>query len=254
MGNRIAHVFTCLAIRSPWLYDISEEALKRALPWLKNLNRRQGGNKTEVKQKALTNINCNHTIPRPSRCWAGGETATENVDLKLKIFRDMDDARGSTILTTNIIHFDYQNCIRYQTSWQDWLACTSWTGDRHETGRSEFAAIARAMKPHKPSCNSHAGWKSTCWSERFTAGRQPHFDTDDPMRPSARSMKAWLAFRRNWHGDEAGMAHPHGNFAACRLRGLGCFASGILKCAARWFLVILNMPHARSSKHGASRP
>jgi 3-hydroxybutyryl-CoA dehydrogenase len=105
MGNGIAHVFAQFGYKVS-LIDISEDALKKAIATIeKNLSRQveKGTITADVKQKALANISTTSSIK-------GGiaqadlivEAATENIDLKLKIFKDIDDAAKATaILATN---------------------------------------------------------------------------------------------------------------------------------------------------------
>lgn len=105
MGNGIAHVFAQYGYKVS-LIDISEDALKKALSTIdKNLSRQveKGTIPADVKQKALANITTSTSV----RDGIGQsdlivEAATENVDLKLKIFKDMDDVgKASAILATN---------------------------------------------------------------------------------------------------------------------------------------------------------
>jgi len=105
MGNGIAHVFAQYGYKVS-LIDISEDALKKGLATIeKNLNRQveKGTITTDSKTKALQNIS-------PTTSFKDGlqhaelvvEAATENVDLKLKIFREMDEfSKPETILATN---------------------------------------------------------------------------------------------------------------------------------------------------------
>jgi len=105
MGNGIAHVFAQFGYRVS-LIDISEEALKKALATIdKNLGRQveKGAITAEVKQKALANIS---TVSSMKDGVANAdlivEAATENIDLKLKIFKDIDQvAKSTAILATN---------------------------------------------------------------------------------------------------------------------------------------------------------
>jgi len=105
MGNGIAHV--CAVAGYPVsLIDISEEALKKAMATIdKNLGRQvEKGTLTEaVRKKALAGIT-------PASDLKNGvknadlviEAATENVDLKLKIFRDLEtNTSPTTILASN---------------------------------------------------------------------------------------------------------------------------------------------------------
>jgi len=105
MGNGIAHVFAQHGYRVS-LIDISEESLKKGLAAIeKNLNRQvEKGTITEqVKKSALSNI-ISTTFLKEGVAEAElvVEAATENVDLKLKIFKDIDEStRPGTILATN---------------------------------------------------------------------------------------------------------------------------------------------------------
>jgi 3-hydroxybutyryl-CoA dehydrogenase len=105
MGNGIAHVFAQYGYKVS-LIDISEDALKKAMATIdKNLSRQveKGAITAEVKQKALSNLTTSTSV----RDGIGQadlivEAATENIDLKLKIFKDMDEvAKPSAILATN---------------------------------------------------------------------------------------------------------------------------------------------------------
>jgi 3-hydroxybutyryl-CoA dehydrogenase len=105
MGNGIAHVFAQTGY-SVTLVDISKEALDRGLATItKNLDRQvaKGSLTEEAKKSALANISTSTDL-------AAGvknadlivEAATENVDLKLKIFRDIDaNAPAEAILASN---------------------------------------------------------------------------------------------------------------------------------------------------------
>lgn len=105
MGNGIAHVFAQYGFRVS-LIDISEEALKKALATIeKNLNRQveKGTIAAETKQQALANIQTFTSLKEGiGQADLVVEAATENVDLKLKIFKEMDEvAKASAILATN---------------------------------------------------------------------------------------------------------------------------------------------------------
>ncbi len=105
MGNGIAHVFAQCGYEVS-LIDVSEEALKKAIATIsKNLSRQvEKGSITEaIKNQAQANIT-------PYSILKDGvqnvdlivEAATENLDLKLKIFQEMDEhANANTILATN---------------------------------------------------------------------------------------------------------------------------------------------------------
>ncbi len=105
MGNGIAHVFAQNG-HPVALIDISQDALDKALATIeKNLARMVAKEKIteETKQSALANITT-HTNMATAVADADlvVEAATENVDLKLKIFKDIDAAAPeSAILATN---------------------------------------------------------------------------------------------------------------------------------------------------------
>jgi 3-hydroxybutyryl-CoA dehydrogenase len=105
MGNGIAHVFAQYGYKVS-LIDISGDALKKAVSTIdKNLSRQveKGTITAEAKQSAIQNISVFTDIK------AGVadvdlvvEAATENVDLKLKIFQELDaTAPKEAILATN---------------------------------------------------------------------------------------------------------------------------------------------------------
>lgn len=105
MGNGIAHVFAQFGHQVA-LIDISEEALKKALATIeKNLDR-------QIKKELITEADKKQTldnITTYSKIEEGVknaelvvEAATENVDLKLKIFKQLDEVCGAnTILASN---------------------------------------------------------------------------------------------------------------------------------------------------------
>jgi 3-hydroxybutyryl-CoA dehydrogenase len=105
MGNGIAHVFAQFGFKVS-LIDISDEALGKGLKTIeKNLSRQveKGTITLETKTKALQNISTTTQFKDGLReAELVVEAATENVDLKLKIFRDMDELTNpGTILATN---------------------------------------------------------------------------------------------------------------------------------------------------------
>ncbi len=105
MGNGIAHVFAQFGYKVN-LIDVSEEALKKALATIgKNLDRQVAkGSLTEAdKENTLKNLTTYTDLKTGvSDAHLVVEAATENVDLKLKIFRDMDAfAPANAILSTN---------------------------------------------------------------------------------------------------------------------------------------------------------
>ena len=105
MGNGIAHTFAQFGYKVS-LIDISEELLAKAIKTIgRNLNRQvEKGTITEaVKAKALENITTTTLFKDGLRdAELVVEAATENIDLKLKIFRDMDEnSKPGTILASN---------------------------------------------------------------------------------------------------------------------------------------------------------
>lgn len=105
MGNGIAHVFAQSGFQVS-LIDVSQNALDKGLATItKNLDRMVAKETISEEQKILT-LACiaTHTDMQSSLTHADlvVEAATENVDLKLKIFRDMDTFTNSNaILATN---------------------------------------------------------------------------------------------------------------------------------------------------------
>jgi len=105
MGNGIAHVFAQFGHQVA-LIDISEEALKKALATIeKNLDRQI---KKELiseadKKQTLDNITTYSKIEEGVKnAELVVEAATENVELKLKIFKQLDEVCGEdTILASN---------------------------------------------------------------------------------------------------------------------------------------------------------
>lgn len=105
MGNGIAHIFAQYGHQVS-LIDISKEALQKALFTIdKNLARQveKGSITVETKTQALDNITTQTDMPSGV---AGAslivEAATENVDLKLKIFQQLDAcADPESILASN---------------------------------------------------------------------------------------------------------------------------------------------------------
>tara|TARA_R110000868_G_scaffold140773_1_gene356756 strand:- start:784 stop:1674 length:891 start_codon:yes stop_codon:yes gene_type:complete len=105
MGNGIAHAFAQSGFRVQ-LIDVNESALKKGIDTIiKNLDRMVSkGTITEAqKQETLSNIttftNINEGVEYASLVV---EAATENIDLKLKIFKQLDEAcPEGTILATN---------------------------------------------------------------------------------------------------------------------------------------------------------
>lgn len=105
MGNGIAHTFAQTGFKVN-LVDVSQAALEKGIATItKNLDRiiTKGNLTEEQKEETLNNIS---TFTNLEDCVSKAdlivEAATENLDLKLKIFKQMDDlAPENCILATN---------------------------------------------------------------------------------------------------------------------------------------------------------
>lgn len=105
MGNGIAHVFA-MQNYSVHLADISEVALQKAVATIgKNLDRMVAkGTITEADKTLTLGRISTHTslLDCAPQSDLVIEAATENIDLKLKIFKELDDmCKPETILATN---------------------------------------------------------------------------------------------------------------------------------------------------------
>lgn len=105
MGNGIAHVFAMKDFTVN-LIDISESALEKAIATIsKNLDRMIAKEKITESQKVQTLANLNTFTSIEEGVKNSDlvvEAATENIDLKLKIFKQIDElAPASCILATN---------------------------------------------------------------------------------------------------------------------------------------------------------
>ena len=105
MGNGIAHVFAQNGFNVR-LIDVNEKQLEKALQTIsKNLDRQlsKGTITEEQKKNALGNIQTQNELAKGVRdCQLVVEAATENVELKLKIFRQLSEVvSDTTILATN---------------------------------------------------------------------------------------------------------------------------------------------------------
>ncbi|MCB0398572.1 MAG: 3-hydroxybutyryl-CoA dehydrogenase [Winogradskyella sp.] len=105
MGNGIAHTFAQSGFKVN-LIDISEASLERGLTTIsRNLDRMVDKEKISESDKKATLENITtytNTVDGVKNVDLVVEAATENVDLKLKIFKQLDEACGKdTILATN---------------------------------------------------------------------------------------------------------------------------------------------------------
>ena len=104
MGNGIAHVFAMKGF-SVNLVDVSEEALKKAIATItKNLDRMvaKAAITEDVKSSTLANLVTQTSLNACADSDLVIEAATENVDIKLKIFKQLDElCKPSTILASN---------------------------------------------------------------------------------------------------------------------------------------------------------
>jgi len=104
MGNGIAHVFAMKGFTVN-LVDVSEEALKKAISTItKNLDRMvaKGSITEEVKTSTLANLITQTSLSACADSDLVVEAATENVDIKLKIFKQLDElCKPETILSSN---------------------------------------------------------------------------------------------------------------------------------------------------------
>lgn len=105
MGNGIAHVFAQFG-NHVTLVDLKQENLDKALQTItKNLDRQvtKGTLTEEAKKNTLTNIRCSTDLSTGIEDVSlVVEAATENVELKLKIFAQLDEfAPADCILATN---------------------------------------------------------------------------------------------------------------------------------------------------------
>ena len=105
MGNGIAHTFAQSGFKVQ-LIDISEASLKKGLETIdRNLGRMVSKEKISEAQKAETLANIStytNTVDGVKNVDLVVEAATENFDLKLKIFKQLDEVCSeNTILATN---------------------------------------------------------------------------------------------------------------------------------------------------------
>lgn len=105
MGNGIVHVFAQAGYKVTMI-DIADAALEKAIGTItKNLDRQvtKGTITEEVKNNTLANISTSTQLKAAvAQADLIVEAATENIDLKIKIFKDIDEAAPAhAILATN---------------------------------------------------------------------------------------------------------------------------------------------------------
>ena len=105
MGNGIAHVFAQYGYHVS-LIDITEEALKKAISTIdKNLGRQveKGIIQEATRKRALANISTTTQLKEGLKmAELIIEAASENIDLKLKVFKELDEySLPDAILATN---------------------------------------------------------------------------------------------------------------------------------------------------------
>ena len=104
MGNGIAHVFAMKGFTVN-LVDVSEDALKKAINTItKNLDRMVAiaSITEEAKASTLANLTTQVSLNACADSDLVIEAATENVDIKLKIFKQLDElCKPETILASN---------------------------------------------------------------------------------------------------------------------------------------------------------
>src|SRR5690606_19521270 len=105
MGNGIAHVFAQNGFKVN-LVDVNDEQLKKALSTItKNLDRQMAKGTLDEgkKQEVLKNITVqNNMAEGVKEASLVVEAATENTDLKLKIFKQLDElAPADCVLASN---------------------------------------------------------------------------------------------------------------------------------------------------------
>lgn len=105
MGNGIAHVFAQHGFKVS-IIDISEDAIKKAISTIdKNLSRQleKGTITADEKQLTLSNLSTTTFMKEGLQdVELVVEAATENLELKLKIFKDLDEVtKPGTILASN---------------------------------------------------------------------------------------------------------------------------------------------------------
>ena len=101
MGNGIAHTFAQFGHKVS-LIDISKESLEKGISTIeKNLNRQVSKEKISIAEKdsTLKNINTFTNLKEGVKnAELVVEAATENINLKIKIFKELDDITDSSVI------------------------------------------------------------------------------------------------------------------------------------------------------------
>ncbi len=104
MGNGIAHVFAQNGFKVK-LIDVNAAQLEKAIQTItKNFDRQvsKGTATEEQKKAALANIQTQNELSAVKDCQLVVEAATENLELKLKIFKQLSEfTQATSILATN---------------------------------------------------------------------------------------------------------------------------------------------------------
>ena len=104
MGNGIAHVFAQNGFKVK-LIDVNPAQLEKAIQTItKNFDRQvtKGTATEEQKKAALANIKTENDLGAVKDCQLVVEAATENLELKIKIFKQLNEfTQETTILATN---------------------------------------------------------------------------------------------------------------------------------------------------------
>ena len=129
MGNGIAHVFAMKDVKVT-LIDISATALEKALATIgKNLDRMVKKDKLSEEGKASTLANITTSTSLAEGVKTADlvvEAATENINLKLKIFGQMDEhAPNHAILASNTSSISITKIASVTKDQNKLLECTS---------------------------------------------------------------------------------------------------------------------------------
>jgi hypothetical protein len=116
MGNGITHVFAQNGFKVR-LIDVNPAQVEKAMQTIsKNFDRQIGKEQLRKSKRNLRSQTSNQKLNwgRVKDCQLVVEAATENVDLKLKIFKQLDElVSDATILAEYLFHFHNKNCVCY---------------------------------------------------------------------------------------------------------------------------------------------